>query len=62
MNQNFINRIQEEVAEIDAAGLFKRERIITSEQGPEITVNGKTVLNFCAKRSDIVTSIIIWLI
>ena len=48
MNQNFINRIQEEVAEIDAAGLFKRERIITSEQGPEITVNGKTVLNFCA--------------
>jgi glycine C-acetyltransferase len=48
MNQNFISRIQEEVAEIDAAGLFKRERIITSEQGPEITVNGKTVLNFCA--------------
>ena len=48
MNQNFIKRIQEEVAEIDAAGLFKRERIITSEQGPEITVNGKTVLNFCA--------------
>ena len=48
MNQKFINRIQEEVAEIDAAGLFKRERIITSEQGPEITVNGKTVLNFCA--------------
>lgn len=48
MNQSFIKRIQEEVAEIDAAGLFKRERIITSEQGPEITVNGKTVLNFCA--------------
>jgi glycine C-acetyltransferase len=48
MNQNFISRIQEEVAEIDAAGLFKRERIITSEQGPEITVNGKAVLNFCA--------------
>ena len=48
MNQNFIKRIQEEVAEIDAAGLFKRERIITSEQGPEITVNGRTVLNFCA--------------
>lgn len=48
MNQKFIKRIQEEVTEIDAAGLFKRERIITSEQGPEITVNGKTVLNFCA--------------
>jgi len=27
---------------------MKKERIITSEQGPEITVNGKTVLNFCA--------------
>ncbi len=28
--------------------MFKRERIITSEQGPEIEVGGKTVLNFCA--------------
>ena len=28
--------------------MFKKERIITSEQGPEITVNGKIVLNFCA--------------
>ena len=28
--------------------MFKRERIIESEQGPEITVNGKKVLNFCA--------------
>ena len=27
---------------------MKKERIITSEQGPEITVNGKRVLNFCA--------------
>jgi len=36
------------LAEIESAGLFKRERIITSEQGPEITVNGKQVLNFCA--------------
>jgi len=37
-----------ELEEIRKAGLFKTERIITSEQGPEITVNGKTVLNFCA--------------
>jgi glycine C-acetyltransferase len=28
--------------------LYKKERIITSPQGAEITVNGKTVLNFCA--------------
>jgi glycine C-acetyltransferase len=48
MNENFVNRIQQELSEIDAAGLFKRERIITSSQGPEIEVNGKMVLNFCA--------------
>ena len=44
----FIRHIQNELDSIREAGLFKRERIITSEQGAEITVNGKTVLNFCA--------------
>ncbi len=48
MNQKFIHRISNELAEIEAAGLFKKERIITSEQGAEIVVNGKKVLNFCA--------------
>lgn len=48
MNESFVNRVKQELAEIETAGLFKKERIITSEQGPEITVNGKTVLNFCA--------------
>lgn len=48
MNQKFADRIAAELSEIKEAGLFKSERIITSEQGPEITVNGKTVLNFCA--------------
>ncbi len=48
MNEKFVNRIKEEVAEIESAGLLKKERIITSEQGAEIVVNGKTVLNFCA--------------
>ena len=48
MNENFVNRIREEVQEIQEAGLFKTERIITSDQGAEIIVNGKTVLNFCA--------------
>ena len=28
--------------------MYKTERIITSPQGAEITVDGKTVLNFCA--------------
>ena len=48
MNDRFAQRIGVEVEEIKAAGLFKTERIITSPQGAEITVNGKTVLNFCA--------------
>ena len=45
---SFLQHIQTELDGIREAGLFKRERIITSEQGAEITVNGKTVLNFCA--------------
>jgi glycine C-acetyltransferase len=48
MNENFVNRISSEIDEIKASGLYKTERIITSPQGAEITVNGKTVLNFCA--------------
>ena len=48
MNTNFINRVNNELKDIADSGLFKNERIITSEQGAEIIVNGKTVLNFCA--------------
>ena len=48
MNQKFVTRIAGELQEIDKAGLTKKERIITSEQGAEIIVNGTTVLNFCA--------------
>ena len=48
MNEKFVTRIAAELAEIESAGLFKKERVITSEQGPEIVVNGKKVLNFCA--------------
>ncbi len=48
MNENFTKRIGAEVEEIKASGLYKTERIIESEQGAEIQVNGKTVINFCA--------------
>ena len=48
MNESFVNRIEKELDEIRSAGLFKQERIIASEQGAEIMVNGKKVLNFCA--------------
>lgn len=48
MNESFVARITQELHEIEHGGLLKKERIITSEQGAEIVVNGKTVLNFCA--------------
>lgn len=41
--------LTEELNAIEAAGLYKKERIIVSEQGAEITLNtGQKVLNFCA--------------
>ena len=48
MNDNFAQRIARELEEIKSAGLYKNERVITSEQGAEIEVGGKKVLNFCA--------------
>ncbi len=48
MNENLVQRIAAELDAVKASGLFKTERIIESPQGAEITVNGKTVLNFCA--------------
>jgi len=50
MDQAFLGRLQAELTSIEDAGLYKRERIITSHQGPEITVAGTStpVLNFCA--------------
>jgi glycine C-acetyltransferase len=48
MNERFVERLRTEIEEIHNSGLYKNERVITSPQGPEITVNGKRVLNFCA--------------
>ena len=50
MDSAFLERLRTELASINEAGLYKRERIITSHQGPEITVSGSSdpVLNFCA--------------
>jgi len=43
------NFLQTELDTIKENGLYKKERIITSPQGAEITVStGETVLNFCA--------------
>lgn len=41
--------LQAELAEIEKAGLYKRERIIISPQGADIKISGgKEVINFCA--------------
>ncbi|MBD1385671.1 glycine C-acetyltransferase [Mucilaginibacter rigui] len=41
--------LQQELADIESAGLYKKERIITSPQGADITVQGgQEVINFCA--------------
>ncbi|MGZ9734571.1 glycine C-acetyltransferase [Flavobacterium sp. GNP002] len=41
--------LQVELQTIEDNGIFKKERIITSPQGAEITIStGETVLNFCA--------------
>lgn len=48
MNHEFVQRIGAELQEIESAGLFKQERVISSAQGASIMANGKQVLNFCA--------------
>jgi len=41
--------LQSELQTIEENGIFKKERIITSSQGAEITIStGETVLNFCS--------------
>ncbi len=49
MDQSFLTLLQQELAGIEAAGLYKKERLITSPQQAEISVaSGEKVLNFCA--------------
>lgn len=45
----FQKHLQTELADIQSAGLYKKERVIVSPQGAEIKVStGQEVLNFCA--------------
>ena len=48
ISQKFLENITNELTNIENDGLFKRERIITSQQSAEIEVGGKKLLNFCA--------------
>ncbi|PHX82287.1 MAG: glycine C-acetyltransferase, partial [Flavobacteriales bacterium] len=42
------NFLETELKSIEEAGLFKRERVITTSQGPIVKVNGKEVIVFCS--------------
>ena len=48
MYEKFQEHLQAELKNIEESGLFKRERVITSEQGAVVKVNGKDVIIFCA--------------
>ena len=48
-SDKFKKHLQDTLKDIESSGLFKHERIITSPQGAEITLDtGQKVLNFCA--------------
>ncbi|WP_170418191.1 glycine C-acetyltransferase [Ruegeria atlantica] len=48
MADAFLSHISDTLAQIESEGLYKRERMITSPQGGEITVGDKQVINLCA--------------
>ena len=48
ISKNYLENLQTELQNIKNDGLFKTERIITSQQSAVIEANGKTLLNFCA--------------
>lgn len=48
ISEKYLENLQNELKNIENDGLFKKERIITSQQSAEIEANGKKLLNFCA--------------
>ena len=48
MSDAFLSHIRATLSEIEAEGLYKRERLITSPQGGHIDVGGRDVINLCA--------------
>jgi len=48
MYGKFKNHLEAELKSIEDNGLFKKERVITTEQGAVVKVNGKDVIIFCA--------------
>ena len=49
MNKEFFDNLSEKLEDVKGAGLYKSERVITSQQSGKISVSpGDNVLNFCA--------------
>ena len=49
MKQDFYARLEQQIEDTRAQGLYKKERVITTSQQADITVaSGEQVLNFCA--------------
>ena len=48
MNERYTAHLKSQLAQLEADGLLKRERIMTSAQGAWVEVGGKRVLNLCA--------------
>ena len=50
MATQFLNHISETLTQIEADGLYKRERMITSAQAGTIKVGTRDVINLCAQQ------------
>lgn len=48
MSNRFISFLQEELESLKKEGLFKAERVISSQQQADVTVNQQEVINLCA--------------
>lgn len=48
MNQALQDHTKQQLQEIEEAGLWKEQRVISTRQGVVVTVNGKELINFCA--------------
>lgn len=48
MNPNTRAELQTELQAIRDSGLYKTEAVLTSAQGPQVLVDGRRMLNFCA--------------
>jgi glycine C-acetyltransferase len=48
MNDRYTTHLRAQLAQLEADGLLKRERVMTSRQGAWVEVGGRRVLNLCA--------------